>query len=149
MITGTWQECIAKNHPLIAWTVPTCMQLVDIKIYLKSEDTLIAKTQIPISSVPLLSNSNGPSAVAAMQSEDATASGAATPRTTHDGMFKGLGGLDSLSLASHSMPSTPRGTGEGDCYRLLVFTAALAFAVACFNMAGCLDIMQHGCVACG
>lgn len=114
------------------------MQLVDIKVYLKSEDTLIAKTQIPISSVPILS-SIGPSAIAAMQTEETMASGAATPRTTHDGTHKGLGGLECMSMASHSMPGTPRGTGKlGDahCLRWL----GKAGCCSCILFSGCCSV---------
>lgn len=96
------------------------LQLVDIKVYLRSEDTLIAKTQIPITSVPFTHSSSAPAAapspgaaVPGTAADDTPPTGASTPRTTHDGMHRGLqGGLETMSLPSHSVPDTPRGTGE-------------------------------------
>lgn len=94
----------AGTHPEIyALPCAAVLQLYDIKLYLKSHDTLIAKTQIPITSVPFFTTSAA--------DDGASSSG----RVTHEGHHKGLGlmdGLDNVCLGSTSVPSTPRGTSE-------------------------------------
>jgi hypothetical protein len=82
------------------------LQLYDIKLYLKSHDTLIAKTQIPITSVPFFSSPAG--------DDGASSTGRVTPEGHHKGLLCLMDGLDGADacLGSSSGPSTPRGTSE-------------------------------------
>jgi hypothetical protein len=90
--------------------VPHCvLQLHDIKLYLKSHNTLIAKTQIPITAVPLSCSSGG---VSPTGPADDTSCGLVTPaasaRVTSEKQHK-VQDLDACSI-SNSLPSTPRGS---------------------------------------
>jgi hypothetical protein len=87
-------------------------QLYDIKLYLKSHDTLIAKTQIPITAVPILSSGGSSGSSSATPEPDSLSSRSATlVDATHKELPVGEA-AGSLCLAANSMPSTPRGTGE-------------------------------------
>lgn len=71
-------------------------ELLDVKFYLKSHDTLIAKTQVPITSV-IGRGSSSPRATAAQQ-QHTVLTPPLTARSTQ------------VEEEGHSMPTTPRGT---------------------------------------
>lgn len=105
----TVPECRAPSlySTNIACVPDLVLQLHDIKLYLKSHNTLIAKTQIPITAVPLSSSS---SSCLTGPADDAggLVTPAASARVTSEKLHKAQE-LDVCST-SNSLPSTPRGS---------------------------------------
>lgn len=127
----TWAE--PNKHidtiiPAACCSRPPLLQLCDIKLYLRSQDTLIAKTQIPITAVPFSSNVG-----AGDDDDDDGSSSPRSPRSPPSGgvfstssppssarafapdllpKLPDSSHRDLAALATASAPSTPRGVSE-------------------------------------